>query len=416
MGKYSASTKIALTMKDMGMAYRKAKVDLYYSSTPDLLAILEYEKNLSENLEALRSKIQHGDDSFFSSPEFLGGWTVEPKAILGGESKNGFIHSDPKKQWETSKDQEEKHTAEFRLMASPSIDFVVLSTLWMMKVGKKYEAKLHESAYGNRLRRKKNGQINPFSLGSFQPYIFPYRQWRDRSIRAMEQALEEDKRFALKLKTRGISLICGVEYLHRGQKRVSNQIWSALTHDGLGFPSFIIYQQDKQHPALCEERTLKQIAGLSLKPVPSQKWTTPPVICHGGFYFSLLICSELTNIAYRTALRGKIDALFISEWNRDTQSFNSLVESAALDIHAYIIQCNDRVYGDSRIRAPYKNPWERDMIRLKGGLNDYFVVGKLDIHSLRAFQSTHRSPSTPFKPVPDGFKISHERKELPSGD
>ena len=55
------------------------------------------------------------------------------------------------------------------------------------------------------------------------------------------------------------------------------------------------------------------------------------------------------------------------EWNQDTESFNALVESAALDIHAYIIQCNDRQYGDSRVRAPYKESWKRDLVRIKEG-------------------------------------------------
>ena len=220
-------------------------------------------------------------------------------------------------------------------------------------------------------------------------------------------------RYAHKLKGCGISLVGGVEYLHRRTKKVSNQVWAALKHDGLGFPSMMIYRQDKQRPAIHEERELFDLAGLKL--VPVKKWKVPPVIQHGNFRFALLICSELTNIAYRSALRGKIDALFVPEWNPDTETFNALVESAALDIHAYIIQCNDRQYGDSRIRAPYKEQWQRDLVRIKGGLNDFFVIGQIDIPALRQFQSYHRSPKKPFKPVPDGFHEAMEeaRKVLP---
>ncbi|MEI8246378.1 MAG: RNA-directed DNA polymerase [Lentisphaerota bacterium] len=220
-------------------------------------------------------------------------------------------------------------------------------------------------------------------------------------------------RIAQKLQGRGISFITGIEYLHRNKNRVSNQVWASLTHDGLGFPSMMIYRQDKQRPALLEEKKIHQIAGLKL--IPVNEWQVPRVIRHGDFHFSLLICSELTNIAYRAALRGKIDALFVPEWNQDTETFNALVESAALDIHAYIIQCNDRQYGDSRIRAPFKDSWMRDIVRIKGGINDYFVIGEIDIDVLRQFQSSHRSPEAPFKPVPDGFIISHQRKTLPNG-
>jgi len=113
-----------------------------------------------------------------------------------------------------------------------------------------------------------------------------------------------------------------------------------------------------------------------------------------------------------------VDALFVPEWNQDTESFNALVESAALDIHAYIIQCNDRQYGDSRIRAPYKDSWKRDIVRLKGGEHDYFVVGNIDVTALRKFQSSYRSAAGPFKPMPDGFNnnMAHERKMLPESE
>ncbi len=220
-------------------------------------------------------------------------------------------------------------------------------------------------------------------------------------------------RIAHKLQGRGISLISGVEYLHARQKRVRNQVWAALTHDGLGFPSMMIYRQDKQRPALHEERELQRLAGVEMK--PDKTWKTPPIVQHGDFRFALLVCSELSNIGYRAALRGNIDALFVPEWNQDTQTFTALVESAALDIHAYIIQCNDRQYGDSRIRAPFKESWRRDVLRVKGGITDYCVTGKIDVQALRRFQSSHRSANGPFKPVPDGFVINHNRKMLPAG-
>ncbi len=208
-------------------------------------------------------------------------------------------------------------------------------------------------------------------------------------------------RIARKLQGRGISLITGIQYLHASKARVRNQVWAALLHDGVGFPSLMIYRQDKQRPALHEEQELFRLAGLEMR--PDKTWVKPPVIQHGDLRFALLVCSELTNISYRADLRGKVDVLFVPEWNPDTETFNALVESAALDMHAYIIQCNDRQYGDSRIRAPFKDSWKRDVLRVKGGVTDYCVIGEIDVQALRQFQSSHRSPSKPFKPVPDGF-------------
>lgn len=225
-------------------------------------------------------------------------------------------------------------------------------------------------------------------------------------------------RIARKLQGRGISLITGIEYLHATKSRVRNQVWASLSHEGLGFPSLMVYRQDKQRPAQHEEQELHRLNGLKLQPAEADQWKpdTPPIIQHGDFRFALLVCSELTNISYRAALRGKVDALFVPEWNPDTETFNALVESAALDMHAYIIQCNDRQYGDSRIRAPFKDSWKRDVLRVKGGVTDYCVIGEIDVQALRQFQSSYRSPGMPFKPVPDGFEISYDRKVLPAGE
>jgi len=218
-------------------------------------------------------------------------------------------------------------------------------------------------------------------------------------------------RISQKLHGRGVGLIAGVEYLHAGKGRVRHQVWTSLSHRSLGFRSMMIYRQDKQRPAFHEEQELYRVGGVEL--VPEKRWKLPPVIQHGTFRFSILVCSELTNISYRAALRGAVDALFVPEWNPDTETFNSLVESAALDVHAYIVQCNDRRYGDSRIRAPAKESWQRDILRVKGGQSDYFVTGVIEIDALRRFQSSFRSPSTPYKPVPDGYEIAFDRRLLP---
>jgi len=90
---------------------------------------------------------------------------------------------------------------------------------------------------------------------------------------------------ARKLHGCGISLITGIEYLHAKKSRVRNQVWVALSHNGLGFPSLMIYRQDKQQPALHEEQELQRLAGLKM--VPDKTWKTPPIIQHGDLYFSI---------------------------------------------------------------------------------------------------------------------------------
>lgn len=210
-----------------------------------------------------------------------------------------------------------------------------------------------------------------------------------------------------------ISLISGVEYTHPSKSTVSNQVWGSL-HRESKYPPRSYLIQEKVRPAQHEEQHLFNVGGRSFHNVPNNSSPYPMIFKHCGIYFAILICSELTNIDYRSSLRGKIDLLFVPEWNQDTGSFDALVESSALDIHAYIVQCNNRQYGDSRIRSPSKDLWDRDIVRVRGGIDDYFVTGKLNIGALRNFQSYHRSPDGPFKPVPDGFKIAEYRRELPN--
>lgn len=60
--------------------------------------------------------------------------------------------------------------------------------------------------------------------------------------------------------------------------------------------------------------------------------------------------------------------------------------------------------------------WQRDLLWDKGGITDYCVIGEIDVQALRQFQSSHRSPAKPFKPVPDGFEIDFGRKVLAAGE
>jgi len=215
---------------------------------------------------------------------------------------------------------------------------------------------------------------------------------------------------AAKLAARGISLISGVDYLRSPERSVvRNQVWFSLVTDAFGFRSYVIYRQDKQNPAHEERRNLADEQALTLEPdVP---WDLPPIIHHGEYWFSAIVCSELTNVIYRSSLRGVIDMLFVPEWNKDTNTFESLVESAALDLHTYVVQINNRLYGDSRVRVPKgEKKWERDAVRLHGGAENYIVPVVLDIGALREFQSQYSSASRDYKPVPDGFQINPYRR------
>lgn len=232
------------------------------------------------------------------------------------------------------------------------------------------------------------------------------------------------KQIALKLKNSKISLIAGVEYLHEtGSNKVRNQVWCSLLFDGCGFTDVVVYKFEKARPAIHEASHLLSSCGKSMT---SSVLENPkrfdldkrPIVLHGNakglhFDFSAITCSDLTNIDYRAQLRGKVDAIFVPAWNQDEDVFASLVESAAYDVHAFIVECNNREFSDTRIRVPAKEKHARDLVRIKGGLRDYFVIGKIDFESLRRFQDNAISPtggSALYKPVPSGFKMAEWRK------
>ena len=182
------------SLEDLGLAYRKAKVDLYYSTIPSLFALADYEENLLENLARLQQQLNGKSEQWAKKPEFLGGWTLFPKSINVKSTEQSVIFASAGDQWEQAKNQAELPEAEFRLMAKCSIDFHVVSALWMIQIGSKFEKSLSDNVYGSRLRRDRNGSFSLGALGSFQSYLKPFRDWRDGGIKAMRTALDDDKK------------------------------------------------------------------------------------------------------------------------------------------------------------------------------------------------------------------------------
>ena len=218
----------------------------------------------------------------------------------------------------------------------------------------------------------------------------------------------------------GISLIAGTEYHQQihFKRFLKNEIRSSaflgLTDGRLGYPSSVRIWQPKAQPAPGEDQELTRTFGKAWRPPEEQRKPWKPIYMHNGFHFGVLVCSELQNTRARLRFQGKVDGLMVLSWNQDLETFSSLVESAALDAHAYTILVNNRLYGDSRVRSPAKERFNRDLARIRGGENDYFVVVRLDVEGLRAFQRrAKRWPrkADPFKPVPEGFSMSGARKK-----
>ena len=210
----------------------------------------------------------------------------------------------------------------------------------------------------------------------------------------------------------GISLVAGLEYHHQPEMKIHSDAVLILSDDRLGYPSWVEIRQPKSEPAPHEEEALLHDFGKTWAYDRQDK----AVYNHGGFHFGVLVCSELQNIGHRQRFQGAVDCMMVLAWNQDLETFSALVESAALDVHAYIAMANNRKYGDSRVRAPAKDSFSRDICRLRGGENDYLVVIDLKIDTLRAFQSRSKRwarAGDQFKPVPEGFGVLPTRRVVP---
>lgn len=220
---------------------------------------------------------------------------------------------------------------------------------------------------------------------------------------------------ANQLKSKGISLIAGIEYEKQVSNlndvnfngTVSNQLLYILNISNDYYNEQVSIIQEKIIPAFHEETELFNVGGFVLKSASPIKY----IFDHNDFFFSGLVCNELLNIDYRQPLRGLIDAIFVIEWNKDVDMYDHIISATSNDIHCNVIQVNNRKYGDTRLRAPFKEGYLRDQARIKGGELDYFVLATIKAEELREFQRFHRSPDKPFKPVPTGFKMSEERRK-----
>lgn len=221
---------------------------------------------------------------------------------------------------------------------------------------------------------------------------------------------------ASRLMQSGISLVAGTEYRHLYKNRVYSEACLVLTDNRMGFPSSVRIWQPKIQPAVHEEYELLSKFGKEWARFRSPE-ARKPVYVHNGFHFGVMVCSELQNSRERIAYQGRVDSLIVLSWNPDLETFSSLVESAALDVHAYTVLVNNRTYGDSRVRVPAKQAYNRDLARVRGGDNDFLVAARLDITSLRSFQSRAKrwpEKADKFKPVPEGFRLAKSRRRTPS--
>lgn len=182
-----------------------------------------------------------------------------------------------------------------------------------------------------------------------------------------------------------------------------NLIIEALPFKARGkYKSCVVTARIKNHYAPAELDLLESVrlrpGNLTLKPSSYYRR-----VSWRGVSFATYNCFELSDITHRVLFKSEIDILFACVWNKDTNYYQHIIESAVRDLHCYTIHANTSQYGGSCVLRPTKTE-SKTMLYVKGGENSCVLTTKLDIKALRDFQYKSK-PDTKdyFKHLPPGY-------------
>ena len=211
-----------------------------------------------------------------------------------------------------------------------------------------------------------------------------------------------------------IGVICGLEHRVNRECEALNEVLAALP-----------YKVQDHHKACVPIRRLKRryspeesfVLENEKLAVPHENRQSYQLIRWRGASFAVYNCYELASIEDRSIFKGKVDFIVATEFNKDVNYFSNIVESAARDLHCYVIQVNDSQFGDSRVVSPSKSE-KMNPLRIKGGENLTFLTMKLNLKALRDYQRKGyglQKGLEDFKPTPPGFNAADIKVRIQLG-
>jgi len=206
-----------------------------------------------------------------------------------------------------------------------------------------------------------------------------------------------------------LAIITGVEHVLVG-KNAYNFTAIILPYKLYGaIPTAAVFFQLKKYYSPLENQLLYDYGFVK----PQSASQSRPLYRWRDCYFPVYCCYELASIKDRSEHMSWADMVVAVEYNKDTNYFSSIVESLSRDLHCYCVQVNTSEYGDSRITQPTSSV-ERDLVSVKGGLNQTILVGEIDFKTLREFQIKRytANSSDKFKPTPPGFDATIVRRKI----
>lgn len=212
-----------------------------------------------------------------------------------------------------------------------------------------------------------------------------------------------------------VGVICGLEHRVDENGRAWNELLAALPfRDENGLKECVPIRRLKKHYSPEEDF---QLTNNNLKVPKLLSKSCYQLFQWRGASFAIYNCYELASLEDRGLFKGMVDFIVCSQFNKDVNYFSNIVESAARDLHCYVIQVNSAQFGDSRVVSPSKTE-KLNPLRIKGGENQTFLTMQLPLQQLRTHQLKKfglQKDSKDYKPTPPDFDRVEVQKRVQLG-
>ena len=198
-----------ISLDDLAIGYRKAKADAFYENGHHTaLSFAEYEADLFNNLKDLLNKLYSKNNNWLKGKEMVGTYAIilktgEDSQKNKSDKKQEFVfYSNNNREWDKTKNVE----VGFRIIGQHPVNFHILSSLWIDKVGYRLERTVSENSYGCRLKRRgqtaksfvpnsdEYNEPDKLQLGHFRSYLGDYQRWQQNGIESINEALKQDRK------------------------------------------------------------------------------------------------------------------------------------------------------------------------------------------------------------------------------
>lgn len=199
-----------ITEFDVELAYRKLKSYIHYDNY-DLFSktkiadfetenfnteysedIFDLTTEIDKKIKKIFASITHptaSESRFFKNKIGKISANILPKSLdpINDELGNIYTNKYPIENYEVSR---------LTFFIDADIELLIISVLWLMKIGYKLEHNLYDKAYGNRLTIGNNKKVTE-GLRLFKPYFKQYQRWRNEAIDKVEELIEKKEDAAI---------------------------------------------------------------------------------------------------------------------------------------------------------------------------------------------------------------------------